>query len=401
MIGRGALGGVGMRGADTSKLTKATSGASGTVMPIRIAVVGAGRVGATFAYALLHRGIAPEIVLLDSDRRRAEGEAMDLSHAVPLTRPARVWAGDYADCAGGAVTVIAAGVAQAPGEARLGLLQRNATVFREVVPRVVADNPHAIVLVATNPVDVLTYAAWRLSGLPAARVLGSGTVLDAARFRHRLSGHFGVDPHSVHAWIVGEHRESEVPAWSLVNIAGMRLAEFCAAQDLRLDEADRDRIFRQSRNAATEISSRKGATYYAVAAALVRIVDAIVRDQRTVYSVSTVLEDAAYGVGEVCLSLPAVIGRGGVEWVLHLGLSRSEDADLRRSAKEYGDETARLIDIEIRTLVENAHARVRETLTARRAELVALAQLLIEREVVDHDQLAAVLGGEHLAAVAS
>jgi L-lactate dehydrogenase len=186
--------------------------------PIRIAVVGTGNVGATFAYALLLSGLAAEIVLIDANRKRAEGEAMDLNHAEPFARPTHIWAGDYPDCAGAAVTVIAAGTAQRAGETRLDLLQRNADIFAEIVPQVVRHNPNGILLIATNPVDILTWVSLRLSGLPAARVIGSGTILDTARFRYLLGEHFGVDSRSVHAYIHGEHGDSEVPALSLATI---------------------------------------------------------------------------------------------------------------------------------------------------------------------------------------
>ncbi|GIW07451.1 MAG: L-lactate dehydrogenase [Dehalococcoidia bacterium] len=299
--------------------------------PTRVAIVGVGNVGATFAYALLLSGLAVEIVLIDVDRARAEGEAMDLNHAVPFARPTRVWAGDYADCAGAAVTVVAAGANQRPGESRLDLLQRNAAIFRQVVPAVTGHNPDGILLIATNPVDVLTYASLQLSGLPKERVIGSGTILDTARFRHLLSQHFGIDSRSVHAYIIGEHGDSEVPVWSLANIAGMRLADFCAAQGLAFQRAAMDEIFRQTRDAAYEIIRRKGATYYAVAAGLLRIVEAILRDQGTVLSVSSLVE-GYYGIRDVCLSLPTVVDRRGLAQVLRLPLSDDEVARLRRSA---------------------------------------------------------------------
>ena len=298
----------------------------------RIAVVGVGNVGATFAYALLLSGLAAEIVLIDANRARAEGEAMDLNHTVPFTYPTRIWAGDYADCAGAAVTVIAAGAAQKPGETRLDLVKKNADIFRHIVPQVSHNNPSGIILVATNPVDVLTYASYKLSGLPAQRVLGSGTILDTARFRYLLSRHFGVDPHSIHAYIIGEHGDSEVPVWSLANIAGMRLPAFCSMHKVTHDQTVLDDIFRQTRDAAYQIIERKGATYYAVAAGLMRIVEAILRDQGTVLSVSSLIEDY-YGITDVCLSLPTVVAQNGVERVLRLELSPEEIESLRRSAE--------------------------------------------------------------------
>jgi len=234
--------------------------------PNRVAVVGLGNVGASFAYALLLSGLAAEIVLIDLNHAKAEGEAMDLNHAVPFAKPTRIWAGTYEDCAGAAVTVIAAGANQKPGETRLDLVHKNAAIFSAIVPEIVKHNPDGIILVATNPVDVLTYVSYKISGLPAARVIGSGTILDTARFRYLLSQHFGVDARSVHAFIVGEHGDTEVPVWSMANIAGMRLADYCEAHEIKCDQADLDEIFRQTRDAAYEIIQRKGATYYAVAA---------------------------------------------------------------------------------------------------------------------------------------
>jgi len=300
--------------------------------PTRVAIVGVGNVGATFAYALLLSGLASEIVLIDQNRARAEGEAMDLNHAVPFASPTRVWAGDYTDCAGAAVTVITAGAAQKPGETRLDLVKKNAGIFRQIVPQIARHNPDGIILVTTNPVDVLAYVAWKLSGLPAQRIIGSGTILDTARFRYLLSQHYGVDPRSVHALIIGEHGDSEVPVWSLANIAGMRLKDFCCFQDVMYDQAKLDDIFRQTRDAAYHIIERKGATYYAIGAGLVRVVEAILRDQSTVLSVSTLI-DKYYGIDDVYLSLPAVVDRGGIEGVLRLALDDSETVGLRRSAE--------------------------------------------------------------------
>lgn len=299
--------------------------------PTRIAVLGAGNVGATFAYALTLTGLASEIVLVDANRARAEGEAMDLVHAVPFSKPVRIWAGEVDDCAGAAITVISAGTGQRPGETRLDLVRRNAAIFGEIVPRLAEVNPEGIIVVATNPVDVLAQEAQRLSGLPTSRVIGSGTILDTARFRALLAAHFGVDPRSVHAFIAGEHGDSEVPIWSSANIAGMRLPDYCAAMGVPFDRAALQGIFEQTRDAAYHIIERKGATYYAVAAGLLRITEAILRDQRTVLPVSTLIDDY-YGIDGIYLSLPAVIGRRGVERVLRLGLTPEEATALRHSA---------------------------------------------------------------------
>jgi L-lactate dehydrogenase len=298
---------------------------------VRVAIVGTGNVGSTFAYALLLSGLAAEIVLIDANRAKAEGEAMDLNHAVPFTHPTRIWAGDYSDCAGAAVTVLTAGANQKPGQTRLDCLQANARIWREIVPQIANNNPHGILLVATNPVDVLTYTALKLSGLPAARVMGSGTILDTARFRFLLSQHFGVDARSVHAFIIGEHGDSEVPVWSLANIAGMHLPEYCRANSLPYDSQQMEKIFESTRNAAYHIIERKGATFYAVAAGLLRIVQSILRHQNTVLSVSSLIEDYL-GIGDVCLSLPTVVDRGGIQRVLRLELDENETAKLRHSA---------------------------------------------------------------------
>jgi L-lactate dehydrogenase len=300
--------------------------------PTRVAIIGTGNVGATFAYSLLSSGLSSEIVLIDANQAKAEGEAMDLMHAVPLGRPTRVWAGSYADCAGAAVTVVTAGTAQRPGETRLDLAARNTEIFRQIIPNIVKNNPEGILVIATNPVDVLTYASIKFSGLPAQRVIGSGTILDTARFRYLLSQHFDVDPRSVHAFIIGEHGDSEVPVWSLANLAGMRLPVYCAANNMHCTTEMLADIFQQTRDAAYHIIERKGATFYAIASGLTRLVEAIVRDQSTVMSVSSLIHDY-YGISDVCFSLPTVIDGGGVERVIQLELDSSEQNGLIKSAE--------------------------------------------------------------------
>ncbi len=300
--------------------------------PVRVAVVGMGNVGATFAYALLLSGLAAEIVLIDVNRAKAEGEAMDLNHTEPFAHPTKILAGDYRDCAGAVVTVVTAGAAQHPGETRLDLVKRNNEIFSHIIPEVARNNPDGIILIATNPVDVLTYISLKLSGLSPRRVIGSGTILDTARFRHLLSEYFDVDPRSVHAHIIGEHGDSEVPVWSLANIAGIRLADFGRASGVPYDQFQMDEIFKQTRDAAYHIIQRKGATFYAVAAGLMRIVEAILRDQHTVLSISS-LVTGYYGINDICLSLPTIVGREGVEKVLHLELDEREQKALQHSAE--------------------------------------------------------------------
>jgi L-lactate dehydrogenase len=299
--------------------------------PTRVVIVGAGNVGASFAYVLLLSGLASEIVLIDANRNKAEGEAMDLNHAVPLARPARIWAGDYKDCAGAVVTVVTAGSAQRPGETRLDLVQRNTNIFCQIIPKIVQHNPNGLLLLATNPVDVLTYVSWKLSGLPKEHVFGSGTILDTARFRYLLSQQFNVEPRSVHAYIIGEHGDSEVPVWSLANIAGMRLADYCTANNMDCDPQKLEEIFIQTRDAAYQIIKNKGATYYAIGAGLLRIVEAILRDQSTVLSVSSYIEDY-YGINDVYLSLPCVVDRDGIDHTIRLMLNEQEIGGLQHSA---------------------------------------------------------------------
>jgi L-lactate dehydrogenase len=299
--------------------------------PHKVVIVGAGQVGSTFAYSLLLNGLVGRIVLIDIDRQRVEGEAMDLNHGVPLSNPVRIWAGDYADCAGADVVVVAAGTAQREGETRLDLVKRNAKIFGQIIPRITERTQSAVLLIATNPVDILSCVAQRLSGFPAGQVIGSGTILDTARFRFLLGAHLDIDPRNVHAYIIGEHGDSEVPVWSMADVAGMRLDEFCQRVGCELGDKDRERIFRQTRDAAYEIIQRKGATYYAVAVGLVRIVESILRDQRTVLTVSS-LVPGHYGIEDVYLSLPTVIGQRGVEHVLHLPLNGEEKDNLCASA---------------------------------------------------------------------
>ncbi len=299
--------------------------------PRKVAVVGAGKVGSTFAYALLLNGLVGEIVLIDIDHQRAEGEAMDLNHAMPLSHPTRIWAGDYPDCAAADVVVVAAGTAQRPGETRLDLVKRNAAIFKDIIPRITAYNTTGILLIATNPVDVLSYVTWKVSGFPSRQVIGSGTVLDTARFRYLLGEHLGVDARNVHAHVIGEHGDSEVPIWSLATVVGMRLDDFCRRENCELGLEIRARISEQTRDAAYEIIQRKGATHYAVAVGLLRIVESILRDQHTVLAVSS-LVPGYYGIEDVYLGLPAVVGRGGVERVLHLPLDEQETEALRKSA---------------------------------------------------------------------
>lgn len=303
----------------------------------KVGLVGTGMVGTSFAYALMQRSLANELVLIDIDHARAEGEAMDLNHGLPFVRPMRIYAGTYADLAGADLIVIAAGANQRPGETRLDLLGRNAAIFREIIPAILAANDDGIIVVATNPVDILTTIGAQIAGPAANRVIGSGTILDTARFRYLLGQHYGVDPRSVHAYIVGEHGDSELALWSLANIAGVRLVDFVGANGQGYDQAALDAILEQTRNAAYEIIKRKRATYYAIGLGLLSIAEAVLRDQHTVMTISSLMT-GQYGVTGIAISLPTIVGRDGAEEVLNLPLSEQEVALFQRSAailKEY------------------------------------------------------------------
>lgn len=296
-------------------------------------LVGTGLVGSSFAYALIIRGIASELVLVDANKDKAVGEMMDFTHGLSFTRPMKIAAGSYEDLADAQVVVIAAGASQKPGESRLNLLARNARIFRTVVPEVVRRNPGGIIVIATNPVDILTFISQKESGLAPGRVIGSGTILDTSRFRFMLGQYYGVDARSVHAYIVGEHGDSEIPLWSLVNIGGVRLQEFAPLKNRSYNQEEMDGLFREVRDAAYEIIKRKGSTYYAIGLGLLSIVEAIVGDHRSVLSVSTLMT-GQYGVRDICLSLPCVVGANGVEEVLTLNLSQEEENGFRASAEK-------------------------------------------------------------------
>ncbi|MGQ9526288.1 L-lactate dehydrogenase [Chloroflexus sp.] len=297
----------------------------------KVGVVGTGMVGTSFAYALMQRSLASELVLIDIDHARAEGEAMDLNHGLPFVRPMRIYAGTYDDLAGADLIVIAAGANQRPGETRLDLLSRNVAIFREIVPQILAANDDGIIVVATNPVDILTTIVAQIAGSAANRVIGSGTILDTARFRYLLGQHYGVDPRSIHAYIVGEHGDSELALWSLANIAGVRLVDFVGANGQGYNQAALDAILEQTRNAAYEIIKRKRATYYAIGLGLLSIAEAVLRDQHTVMTISSLM-NGQYGVSGIAISLPTIVGRDGAEEVLNLPLSEQEIALFQRSA---------------------------------------------------------------------
>lgn len=298
---------------------------------MKVGIVGAGMVGSSAGYALAMMGIASDIVLVDKNTALAVAQAEDISHAVPFVSATTVVAGDYEALVGARVVIIAAGVSQKPGESRLELLERNAGVFREVVAEVLRATPDAILLIASNPVDIMTQIATRLSGLPPQRVIGSGTILDTARFRSLVGRHLGIAPQSVHAYVLGEHGDSEVLAWSNARAGSVPLRSFAEQVGKPLTEAERHAIDDGVRNAAYKIINGKGSTYYGIGAGLARIVKAIAQDQRDVLSVSIVTPKVA-DVLDVALSVPRIIGADGVCADLFPDLDDEEYAALHRSA---------------------------------------------------------------------
>ena len=302
---------------------------------MKIGVVGCGLVGSTSAYALVMSGVGREIVLVDVNRARAEAEANDIYHAVPFAHPLTVRAGEYADLDEASVVVIAGGVAQKPGETRLQLLQRNADVFRQIVPSVLRVAPGAVLLVVTNPVDVMTHLAAHFAaefGVPHTRVFGSGTTLDTARFRTLIGRHFDVDPQHVHAYVIGEHGDSEVLVWSQATIAGLSLDRFVKVQGTPHTGDERKNIDEKVRRAAYQIIAGKGATYYGIGSAVARIVDVLLHDQRAILTICSRITGVPDCDG-VTLSLPHLIGGGGVRATIPLALDATEREGLRRSAE--------------------------------------------------------------------
>lgn len=298
----------------------------------KCAVIGAGFVGSTSAFALMQSGLFSEIVLIDINEKKAAGEVMDLNHGMPFAQPVRITAGGYADVAGAALVIIAAGANQKPGETRMDLAGKNIEIYRGIIAEIVKYNRDCILLVVTNPVDVLTYAALKFSGFPPSRVIGSGTVLDTARLKYLLGEHFGVDSRNVHAYILGEHGDTELAAWSSATVAGMPLGQFCEDCRKCADQACLDEIFTDVKNSAYRIIEGKGATYYAVAMAVARIASAIVRNENSVLTVSSYI-DGQYGLEDVCIGLPVIVGSEGVIRVPEMALSDGEMTKLRASAE--------------------------------------------------------------------
>jgi L-lactate dehydrogenase len=297
----------------------------------KIVIVGAGFVGSTFAYSTLIRGLASQIVIIDINKERAEGEVMDLNHGLPFAYPTKIWVGDYSDCKDADIIVVAVDKGQRIEQSRLELAEGNYEILKQTIPNITRYNKECILLVVTNPLDVMTYAAFRLSGFPKNRVIGSGTVLDTARLRYLLGEYLQVDPRNVHAYIIGEHGDSEVPVWSLANVAGIRLRDYCPICNVPYNLDDFNKLFLKVKNAGYEIIKRKGRTFYAVALGMTRIVESILRNENAVLTVSCFLENY-HGVSDICLSVPVVLNRNGVKEIIELPLDEKERTDFQKSA---------------------------------------------------------------------
>jgi L-lactate dehydrogenase len=297
----------------------------------KVVIIGTGAVGSTYAYALMRSGLATSISMVGRDAKKVRAQVMDLNHGLMFVPPVNISEGTFEDCKGADLVAITAGVPQKRGETRIDLARHNADLFREIIPQITRHDPQ-ILLVVTNPVDVLTYATLKISGFPMNRVLGSGTVLDTARFRYLLSKHCGVDPRDVSGYILGEHGDSEVPIWSKVDIGGVSIREFCPTCGVQCPPEEMEAIFDQVRNAAYEIIKGKGATNFAIGLAMVRITEAILRDENSILTVST-LVPGLYGIHDVCLSLPSVLNRNGVARTVSVDLDPEELRKLRASAE--------------------------------------------------------------------
>ena len=302
----------------------------------KLAVIGCGFVGSASAFALMQSGLFSEMVLIDANRARAEGEALDISHGLPFAKPMKIYAGDYPDLADASLIVVTAGAGQKPGETRLDLVKKNVSIFRSIIPSITQYNKEAILLIVANPVDILTYAAAKLSGFPENRVFGTGTVLDTARLKYLLGEHLQVDSRAVHAFILGEHGDSEIVAWSSANVSGLPLHNFCEMRGYFDHDAAMETLAAGVKNSAYEIIEKKGATYYGIAMSVRRVCEAIVRDEKSILPVSSV-QHGSYGIQDVALSLPAVVGKDGVETIVPIALSEEEIAALRASAQTLKD----------------------------------------------------------------
>ena len=313
------------------------------VNPRKAAVIGCGFVGSATAFTLMQSRLFSELVLLDVNMEKADGEAKDIAHGIPFAGQMKIYAGTYDDAADAAIIIITAGANQKPGETRLDLVQKNTAIYQSIIPEIVKRDFGGILLIVSNPVDILTYVALKLSGLPENRVLGSGTVLDTARLKYALGEHLGVDSRSVHSFIIGEHGDSEIAAWSSTNVSGIPLNDFCEMRGHFNHDAAMDAIAEKVKNSAYEIISKKQATYYGIAMSVKRICECIVRNERSILPVSEMMH-GEYGIEDITLSMPAIVGIGGVETHVPIALSEEEAEKLVESAKKLKEVAKGLIE---------------------------------------------------------
>ena len=302
------------------------------VNPRKAAVIGCGFVGSATAFTLMQSRLFSELVLLDVNMEKADGEAKDIAHGIPFAGQMKIYAGTYDDAADAAIIIITAGANQKPGETRLDLVQKNTAIYQSIIPEIVKRDFGGILLIVSNPVDILTYVALKLSGLPENRVLGSGTVLDTARLKYALGEHLGVDSRSVHSFIIGEHGDSEIAAWSSTNVSGIPLNDFCEMRGHFNHDAAMDAIAEKVKNSAYEIISKKQATYYGIAMSVKRICECIVRNERSILPVSAMMH-GEYGIEDITLSMPAIVGIGGVETHVPIALSEEEEEEEEEAEK--------------------------------------------------------------------
>ena len=301
----------------------------------KIILIGTGAVGSSFAYASTLLGVGRELGIIDINEDKVEGEVMDLTDAISFTKPKNIYKADYSDCKDAEVVVITAGAAQKEGETRIDLVEKNLAIFKDMIGKVVASGFDGIFLVASNPVDILTYATWKYSGFPASKVIGTGTTLDSSRFKKEIAGLIGIDPRSVEAFIMGEHGDTEFPVWSHTNIGGLPIYEWVKNQS-ELDEKALLDTFEKSKNAAYEIIKKKGATFYGIGMALTALVRAIIDDENSVYSTSSYLK-GEYGLDDIYLGVPTIIGKDGAKWVIEVPLTDIEKENMDKSAKTLKD----------------------------------------------------------------
>lgn len=297
----------------------------------KCAMIGCGFVGASSAFSLMQSSLFSDMVLIDANADRAEGEAMDLSHGLPFARPMEIYAGNYEDISDCGLAIVTAGANQKPGETRLDLVKKNVGIFKQIIPEIVKHNTECILLIVSNPVDILTYTALKLSGFPANRVIGSGTVLDTARLKYLIGRRFGVDSRSVHAFIIGEHGDSELAVWSSANISGVELNRFCEQNGSFNHRTALKKLYEDVRDSAYEIIKKKGATYYGIAMAVRRIAECILRDERSILPVSSLIQ-GHYGLENLCMGVPTIVGGEGIEKIIDINLNGEEQLELMHSA---------------------------------------------------------------------